>query len=75
MCAKEFLSFDNGFNTRRNTSIPFIEPKCKTEMSLRHSSGFGPRLYRPNNFIKKNPDLKTFNNKLFKKKILEQILN
>lgn len=69
----KFISSDHGHNTRRyNISLPLIEPKCKTEAGLRHSSNYGPRLY--NDFIKRNPKLKLLNNTLFKKQVLELFL-
>ncbi|PSN50346.1 hypothetical protein C0J52_07587 [Blattella germanica] len=39
------IHYDHGYRARRNTH-PIFEPKCNTEAGLRHSSGFGPRLYQ-----------------------------
>ena len=68
------IYYDHGYRTRRNTKThPIFEPKCNTEAGLRHSSGFGTRLY--NNFVNKHPNLISMNIKLFKKHALKLITN
>ena len=59
------VSDPHNYNTRRNKTLPLIEPKYSTSSGSKHSIYYGPRLY--NSIIRSHPEIVHMNNKKFNK--------